>query len=173
MTIRVSVLAAVLALAARARADEGHQHAGTPPEKLGTVHFATSCSPAAQKEFTRAVALLHSFWYPEAAKGFRRAADADSACGMAHWGLAMTDFHPIWAPPGPAELARGAAVAAKAKEIGAKTERERDYIDAIGVFYGGVDRLDHRTRPLAYEQAMDRLPAKQPAGHEAAIFHPP
>jgi hypothetical protein len=171
MRIRPSLLAAALVLTAGTRADEGHQHSGAPPEKLGTVHFATSCTPAAQKEFTRAVALLHSFWYSEAAKGFRRTADADPACGMASWGLAMTDFHPIWAPPNPTELARGAAAAAKAKEVGAKTERERDYIDAIGVFYGGADRLDHRTRALAYEQAMERVQAKHPGDHEAAIFH--
>src|SRR5437763_151918 len=119
---------------------EQHDHHGETAERLGTVSFPTSCSPEAQGKFTRAVALLHSFWYEEAEKAFRDTASADPQCGMAWWGVAMSNYHPVWPSPySPAELARGVAAAAKAKSVGAKTARENGYIDAIAAFYNDVD----------------------------------
>jgi hypothetical protein len=90
---------------------------------------------------------------------------------MAYWGIAMTYYHPIWQAPGPADLKAGMASVEKAKLAGAKTQRERDYIAAIDMFYRDADKLDHRTRALAYEKAMDQLQAHYPDDHEAAIFH--
>src|SRR5215470_15714344 len=101
-------LASVLPLAAlaygvRAGDDVPHAHHGDA-EKLGTVTFPVSCNAAAQEKFGRAVALIHSFWYDEAEKAFTETAALDPKCAMAWWGVAMSNFHPIWAPPTPAEL---------------------------------------------------------------------
>jgi hypothetical protein len=115
--------------------------------------------------------MLHSFWYEKANDTFAAVADKDPTCGMAYWGMAMTYYHQLWQAPGPADLKAGAASLEKAKSAGAKTQRERDYIAAIETFYKDADKLDHRTRALAYEKAMDQLQARYPDDHEAAIFH--
>ncbi|HEY3056923.1 MAG TPA: hypothetical protein VGK31_13440 [Thermoanaerobaculia bacterium] len=148
-----------------------HDHGAPALGNIGKAHLATSCNEAAQKEIDRGTALIHSFWYAEAEKAFRRAGEADAACGMAWWGVAMSNLHPIWAPPTPNELKAGIDAAARAKTAGAKTDRERAYIDAINIYYSDSDKLDHRTRMLAYEKAMDALSAANPKDHEAAIFH--
>ncbi|PYQ47598.1 MAG: hypothetical protein DMF59_18460, partial [Acidobacteria bacterium] len=137
---------------------------------IGKAHLATSCSAAAQKDVDRGVALIHSFWYAEAEKSFRRGADADPKCGMAWWGVAMSNLHPIWAPPTPSEWKTGVEAARKAKEVGASTDRERAYIDAINVYYD-ESNPDHRGRMVAYEKAMDAVSASNPKDDEAAVFH--
>lgn len=147
---------------------EDHQH---DLGNVGKVNFTTSCNVAAQREITRGVALMHSFWYAEAEKAFREAAKADESCGMAWWGVAMTNYHPVWQPPNPRELRTGAEAAAKAKEIGAKTARERAYIDAIHVFYVGAEETPHPARALAYESSMEKLSTAYPDDDEASIFH--
>ena len=148
-----------------------HQH-GTPDlGAIGAAPFATSCNATAQREIDRGVALIHSFWYLEAEKSFRLAADADARCGMGWWGVAMSNLHPLWAPPSPDELNAGRQAAAKAKQIGAKTPRERAFIDAINAFYTGADKLDHRTRMIAYERSMADVERANPTDLEAAIFH--
>lgn len=162
---------AFLCLALPVGAQMTHQHDATPAEKLGRVNFKTSCSIEAQTQFNRAVAWLHSFEYEEAEKAFRAVTVTDPGCGMAHWGIAMCSFHTIWAPPTPDELKRGAAAVKDAKTAGARTERERDYIAAIEVFYKDADRLDHRQRTLAYSRAMEQLAARYPADNEAAVFY--
>jgi len=146
-----------------------HQH-DHPVElgKLGTVNFKSTCS---QKEISRAVAMMHSFWYGPAEEAFRRVAASDPACAMAHWGVAMANYHPIWAPPTPDEMRTGKAAAEQARSIKAGSERERDYIAAINAFYAESDKLDHATRAKAYEQAMEKLAAKYPKDEEASIFH--
>jgi len=148
-----------------------HEHPAGDPTKLGKVMFPVSCDPSVQPQFGSAVAMLHSFWYEKASDTFVAIAEKDPTCGMAYWGIAMTYYHQIWSPPGPAELKAGVSALEKAKAAGAKTQRERDYISAIGTFYKDSDKLDHRTRALAYEQAMDELQARYPDDHEAAIFH--
>src|ERR1039458_1374883 len=148
-----------------------HEHPAGDPSKLGKVSFPVSCDPSVQPQFSSAVAMLHSFWYDKASDTFAAVAQKDPTCGMAYWGIAMTYYHPIWQAPGPADLKAGAAAAEKAKLAGAKTQRERDYIAAIQTFYTDADNLDHRTRALAYEKAMDQLQARYSDDHEAAIFH--
>jgi tetratricopeptide (TPR) repeat protein len=115
--------------------------------------------------------MLHSFWYEKASDTFAAVSQKDPACGMAYWGIAMTNYHQVWQAPGPADLKAGAAAAEKAKSVGAKTQRERDYIAAINTFFTDADKIDHHTRALAYEKAMDQLQARYPDDHEAAIFH--
>ena len=151
--------------------DHGAMPASPAGEKLGEVHFPISCNSDAQQRFERAVAILHSMWYEEAVKAFTGVADADPACAMAWWGVAMSHWYPLWYPPTPAALKAGAAAVAKAEAIGAKTERERGYIAAIAAFYHDSDRLDHRTRALAYEHAMASLHQQYPDDREAAIFY--
>jgi tetratricopeptide (TPR) repeat protein len=141
-------------------------------ERLGKVNFPVSCSAAAQQQFERAVAQLHSFWFKAAIQAFAGVAQSDPSCAMAHWGTAMTLLgNPLAAPPAPKTLAEGWAAVERATTIGARTPREADYIAAIGAFYKDADRTDHRTRALAYEKAMERLAATYPADGEATIFY--
>jgi hypothetical protein len=148
-----------------------HTHGEADLGNIGKAHLATSCNDAAQKEIDRADALMHSFWYAEAEKGFRKAAAADAKCGMAWWGVAMANLHPLWAAPNPAELKSGVEAAAKAKELGGPTAREKAYIDAINAYYAESDARDHRARMLAYETSMAKLERDNPKDREAAIFH--
>ena len=148
-----------------------HEHPAGDPTKLGKVSFPVSCDPSVQSQFSSAVAMLHSFWYEKASDTFAGVAEKDPTCGMAYWGIAMTYYHQIWSPPGPADLKAGVSALAKAKAAGTKTQRERDYIAAIETFYRDSDKLDHGTRALAYEKAMDQLQVRYPDDHEAAIFH--
>jgi tetratricopeptide (TPR) repeat protein len=139
--------------------------------KLGAVRFPVSCSPPAQQQFDRALAALHSFWYEEALRGFTAVTETDPGCAMGHWGIAMSIYYPLWVPPSEATLNKGLAAVAKAKAIGVKTERERAYVEAIAVFYKDADKLDHRSRAVAYEKAMEGLYRQYPTDREAAIFY--
>jgi tetratricopeptide (TPR) repeat protein len=140
-------------------------------KKLGQVHFPVSCSAEAQAQFDRAVVILHSFWYEEAVKTFTAVTEADPSCAMAHWGIAMSIYYPLWVPPDQATLQKGLGAVEKAKSIGAKSDRERAYIGAIEVFYKDSDKLDHRTRALAYEKAMEQIYLRYPEDQEAAVFY--
>ena len=149
-----------------------HEHHEAPPERLGTVSFPISCNANAQARFTRAIALLHSFWYEEAERAFLETAKADPGCGMAWWGVAMSNYHPVWPSPySPAELTRGTAAAAKAKSIGAKTAREKAYINAIATFYRDAEKTDIIPRARAYEAALEGLTSQFPDDDEARIFY--
>ncbi len=170
------IVPALLALAlagGRAPAQEHvhdplHAHAA---EALGAVHLPTSCKAEVQAAFDRAVALLHSFGYEAAREAFAAVAAEDPECGMAHWGIAMTLYHPLWAPPAPAELAQGRAAAEQAAALGTETERERAYIAAIGAFYRDAEARDHRARAEAYRVAMEDLHRGFPEDPEAAVFY--
>src|SRR5437867_976985 len=152
-------------------AQEDHQHHEHAVSGLGSVNFPTSCAPAAQKQFTRAVALLHSFGYEEARRAFTDVAASDSACAMAHWGVAMTWYHPIWAPPTADELKQGAAASDHASSIPARTAREKDFIAALAQFYKDSQTVDHRTRATAYVNVMAEVHRRYPKDDEAAIFY--
>lgn len=140
-------------------------------EKLGTVQFPTSCSPATQPRFERAVALLHSFWYEETVKAFTDITTAEPSCAMGYWGLAMSIYYPLWYPPSEATLKKGLTAIDRGKAVGGKTEREKDYIEALEAFYKDSDKLDHRTRAVAYERAMERVHLRYPTDREAAVFY--
>jgi tetratricopeptide (TPR) repeat protein len=163
--------ALLLALTGRVLADTGHEHKEGDPTKLGKVHFPISCSAASQKKFDVGLAMLHSFWYAKSDKAFSELAAADPGCAMADWGVAMSRFHQIWEAPPPDDLKAGVAAIAAARAAGAKTERERDYIEALGVYYDKSDTLDHVTRYVAFEKAMADLAAKYPKDREASIFY--
>src|SRR3989475_2539929 len=144
----------------------------TAQDKVGTVHFPTTCSAAVQGDFVRAVAMLHSFWFSASPAAFAAVAQAAPGCGIAHWGVAMNLLgNPFGWPPSPKALADGWAAVERAKTAGAKTQRERDYIAAIETFYKDADTVDHRTRALGYRQAMEQLTARYPDDREAAVFY--
>lgn len=170
-SLGTALLACAFAAAGAAAQEKDQSHHHARPEKLGTVSFPTSCAPAVQAPFARAVALLHSFWYDEAEKAFNEVAVRDPACAMAHWGVAMSLYHPIWAAPTPAELQRGQEAVARAGTAAAPTERERDYVGAIEAFFRDADTADHRSRAVAYEKAMERVYQRYPDDREAAIFY--
>ena len=148
-----------------------HEHGSTPPARLGRVAFATSCAAQAQPGFERGVALLHSFWYEEAARAFREAAAADTACAMAYWGLASSYLHPLWAPPPSADLQAGVAALARARALNQPTPREHDYVEAIGAFYDDYQAASHLQRLRRWSRAMARLHEAHPEDAEAAIIH--
>jgi hypothetical protein len=141
-------------------------------EKFGTVDFASSCSAAAQPPFKVGVALLHSFALDAAIKWFTEAAQTDPGCAIAHWGVAMAWLgNPLAAPPSARGLKEGWAAVERAKAAGAKTQRERDYVAAIETLYKDADKVDHRTRTLAYAKAMEELAQRYPDDREAAVFY--
>lgn len=150
---------------------QGHMHGHEPAEKLGRVNFTISCSPLAKKQFNRAVAWLHSFEYEEAEKAFNEVAVTDPKCGMAYWGIAMSNYHPLWAPPTPEEMKRGLGGITRAKEVGARTQREKDYIAAMDLFYKDAATVDHRTRTFAYHEAMKKIHEAYPSDSEASVFY--
>jgi hypothetical protein len=150
----------------------GHPAAAqSPDQKLGKVHFATSCSPAAQIEFDKAMLYQHSFWYRSSQRAFDEALKADPDCAIAYWGIALSLlWNPHAAPPAK-NLVEGAAAIAKGKAIGAKTARERDYLDALAAMYADHEKVDHRTRVLSYLKAMEGLAARYPDDDEAQIYY--
>jgi len=152
-------------------ADERHNHhAGQSAGQLGTVHFPTTCAKAVQPEFERGVAMLHSFWYEEAEKTFANVAAQDPKCAIAHWGIAMSLYHPLWGKMPEGSLQRGREQVAIAEKM-KSSAHERGYLEAIAAFYKDSDKLDHRTRFLAYQNAMEKLHQRYPTDDEAAIFY--
>ena len=143
----------------------------TTGEKLGTVDFPVSCKASEQTAFNRGIALLHDFWYDRAELQFQAIAKADPACAMAYWGEAMSLWHQIWDRPNEATLKRGLALVQQAQKTGAKTQRERDYIDALAQFYQNYTKASFEARVAAYSNAMAKLHETYPQDHEAAAYY--
>jgi len=152
------------------RAQEHHAHDGAAPAQLGRVTFPSDCRPALQPRFERAVALLHSFWYEEAARTFTAVSEADQGCALAHWGIAMSALHPLWTPPTPEQHAAARADAERAVALSRAGTRARGYAEAIAAYYRG-DGVPDRARLTVYEQAMADLVRRWPNDEEARIFH--
>jgi len=141
-------------------------------EKLGRVIFKTSCSPEAQKQFERALAMQHSFFFPETVKAFTAIPETDPSCAIAYWGIAISQRpNPLVGPFDAATLKRGLEAVEKGEAIGAKTQRERDWLAAMKEFYKDHERVDQDTRTKAYEKAMEALVKKYPDDVEAKIFY--
>jgi hypothetical protein len=137
--------------------------------QFGNVHFPTSCNDLAQRRFDRAMRYQHSFWYQPAREIFGETLAADPECAISQWGIALTLLlNPHTVPP-KENLALGVAALEKAKAIGAKSERERDYIDALSAFYSDYDNRRHDERVQAYAKAMERLASRYPDDDEAQI----
>ncbi len=140
-------------------------------QQLGSVHFPTSCNEVAQRRFDRAMRFQHSYWYLAAKEVFEEALKADPTCAIAHWGIALTLLdNPHNAIP-QANLAPGLAAIQKAKAMNAKTERERDYIDALMLMYADYDKVSHVQRIRAFRDAEEKIAAKYPDDDEAQIAY--
>jgi hypothetical protein len=171
---KASLVFGLAALLVSGQAFSQHDHAegGTLPERLGTVHFPTSCDSAVQSDFDRSVALLHSFWFSAAIKSFQDVASRDPDCAMAYWGIAMSWWgNPFAGFRSPKAIEDGKVAVEKARAANAKTQREQDYIAAVALLYKDTDTVDQRTRTLAYEKAMEQLAAKYTDDPEARIFY--
>jgi hypothetical protein len=166
-------LVAAILLTLLASSSLAHEHQQASGEKLGTVHFATSCNEAAQKEFNRAVALLHSFQFSRAIEGFNAVLGEDPTCAIAYWGIALSDWSNPFAPGAKdkRQLQAGHKSAERGKTASAKTERERAYIAAAGKLYNDYESTPQRARWIAYRDAMANVAAKYPEDHEAQIFY--
>jgi tetratricopeptide (TPR) repeat protein len=151
-------------------AQETHSHSA--PEKLGKVSFPISCTPAVQEPFDRGVALLHSFAYTAAEKAFQGVAEMDPRCAMAHWGMAMSYFQQLWDPPIlPAKISIAQKEIQRAQQIGAGSERERQFINALVLIYQDAATVPYRTRVLNYEHAMSALASENRKDVEAQVFY--
>src|ERR1051326_4277714 len=169
--VRTIIIAGLLlALAANLSAQE-HRHGSS--EKLGTVHFATSCSDGAQQEFDRAVGLLHSFQFSRAIEAFNTVLGKDATCGIAYWGIALADWSNPFAPgmKDQSQLQAGRQSVNRGTTVGAKTDRERAYLAAAGKLYNNYESTPQRARMIAYRDAMGEVAAKYPEDHEAEIFY--
>lgn len=148
-----------------------HEHVAM--EKLGAVHFATSCNADAQVEFNRAVALLHSFQFSRAIQGFNTTLKSDSTCGIAYWGIALSQWSNPFAPgrKDKGQLQAGREGAERGKVVGAKTEREQAYIAAVAKLYDNFENTPQQARLVAYRDAMEHVATNYPDDHEAQIFY--
>jgi hypothetical protein len=173
--IRTTGIACMLSMMlspACAQHDDTHVHPGKPPEVLGQVNFNVQCDAAAQKEFNRAMALFHSFWFEPAKQSFTQIFQKDPTCGMAHWGVALMSLgNPFAWPANPAAMKAAAAEASNAQSVSAKTQRERDYISALQLLFLNWETTEHRPRVVSFEKAMGEVAARYPEDDEAKILH--
>lgn len=144
---------------------------GTPDKEFGVVNFDITGSEQVKVDFNTAVELLHSFEYDEAEKTFAKIIDEAPDCAMAYWGVAMCSYHPLWEPPTPADLEKGAKAVSIAKSIKSTPEKEAGYINAIAAYYTDWEHADAHTRSVHFEKAMGQLHNQYPADKEAAIFY--
>src|SRR4029079_16128400 len=140
-------------------------------QKLGQVHFETSCTPEAQKPFDRGMLYQHSFWYRASQHEFEAVLKADPSCGIAYWGIALSMLLNPHVPTPAKNLAEGSAAIVKGQSVGAKSQRERDYIDALAVIYVDHDKLGHLPRTQAYAKAMEKVAQRYPNDDEAQIHY--
>jgi hypothetical protein len=171
---RLAVALVVLTVvAAGAHADVPARQPGPQSVKLGKVSFPASCAPAAQQDFDHAMALFHSFWYPQSIQAFTVLAGKHPDCAMAQWGIALSILrNPLGGYPMSAkDWKEGWAAVEKAKSVGGKTARERDYIAAMEALYKDSEARELRTRQLAYETAMEQVYRRYPDDREAAVLY--
>ena len=168
---REIIAAMLLVLASSRNMAQEHQHGAD--EKLGAVHFATSCNSPAQEDMDRAVALLHSFQFGRAIDVFNAVLGNDPGCAIAYWGIALSDWSNPFAPGAKdkGQLQLGHESVERAAVVGAKTERERAYLGAVSKLYSNVDTTSQQSRVLAYRDSMRELADKYPEDHEAQIFY--
>jgi tetratricopeptide (TPR) repeat protein len=151
---------------------EQHEHPQVMTTKMiGTVDFQTSCKPAVKDDFNRAVALLHSFWFPESRAMFEEVLKTDSTCAIAYWGIALTHWgNPFAGQRAPQTIANGKAAIDKGQATGSPTPREKGYIDAVAGLFSSADVTTQRARVVAYEGATELVASQNPTDSEARIF---
>jgi tetratricopeptide (TPR) repeat protein len=140
-------------------------------QRLGRVHFDTSCNETAQRRFDRAMRYQHSFWYKESHELFEETLKADPECGIAYWGMALALWDNPHNPPPAPNLPLALAAIKKAQDVGAKTQRERDFIDALAVVYIDYDKIPYGERRQMYLKKMTALAERYPDDDEAQIAY--
>ena len=167
----IAVIAACLVCPPAFAQHDAHGGGALSAEQVGTVDFQTSCAPAVKADMNRAVALLHSFWFPEARQDFEAIAAKDPSCAMAHWGVALTHWgNPFGGLRTPETIATGKAAIEKAQATGTPTRREKGYIDAVAGLFSSADVTTQRARVVAYEATMGQVAKDNPGDTEARIF---
>src|SRR5829696_2013206 len=162
LLISASIIVALLTGSAFAQQDE----------KLGKVSFPTSCDPKVQAEFERGVAMLHSYWFIYARKTFEGILQKDPNCAMAYWGIAMDLLgNTLATTPSRADAQAAWEALEKARAAGAKTERERDWIEALSAYFRDHDKVPVNSRLLAYNSAMEQMVQRYPEDYEARVFY--
>jgi tetratricopeptide (TPR) repeat protein len=164
LTVVLGTAGAALLIAQASFGQQGDQ-------RLGTVHFETSCNETAQQRFDRGMRYQHSFWYAQSKEIFEEVLKADPECAIAYWGVALSLLYNPHNPPPAPNLPLGLAAIQTGKQVGAKTQRERDYIDAIAAMYVDYDKVPHRERVQAYLKEMEALAARYPKDDEAQIAY--
>ena len=162
------------ALFAAGNAVAQDSHAGhAMHDKVGTVVFANSCTPAVQADLANGVAMLHSFWYSAGDKTFRDVLSKDPSCAVANWGIAALLMSNPLAGVGstPADAATAQKAIDAGRAIGAKTQREKDYIEAVASYYQNWAATPERTRQENRAKAFEALAARYPSDDEAQIFN--
>ncbi|MBX2924358.1 MAG: tetratricopeptide repeat protein [Chitinophagaceae bacterium] len=144
---------------------------GPSQKEFGKVRFATTCTPETQGDFDLAVSMLHSFEYDEAEKVFAKVIEEAPACAMAYWGVAMSNYHPLWAPPTQEELAKGNKAITIAQSLAGGSKTENGYIKALAAFYKDYPTVDHKTRSGNYKNEMEKLYLTDTSDKELAIFY--
>ena len=169
-TLRIAIISSFVLASNAAQAHEADESGRA---KLGTVKFATSCDPKLQADFERALAMLHSFWWSATEKAFDDLFAKDPTCAIAAWGYASILMGNPLAGVGaaPADAKKAQAALEKARMIGARTERENDYIAAVSAYYENWDNKPEKERQLARSKAYEALAAKYPNDDEAQIFN--
>ncbi|HUL92659.1 MAG TPA: hypothetical protein VLV56_09950 [Burkholderiales bacterium] len=150
-------------------AGPGFAHGGK--DQLGTVHFQTSCNAEAQAAFDQAMLFQHSFWYSASGRAFGEVLKADPGCAIAYWGYAQSLLANPFNPTPPKNLALGLETVRRGQAVGAKTQRENDFIASIGAYYADYDKLDQRKRAQVYLAAMEKLAKSYPQDDEAQIYY--
>ncbi|MGH7580834.1 MAG: hypothetical protein ACREM9_11720 [Gemmatimonadales bacterium] len=167
-TTAACLVALVLVFRAPANAA---QEPGGPADSLGAVDFPVSCSSRAQAAFDRAMALLHHMTYPRARAAFGKVTEMDPSCAMAHWGVAMTLFQPLWPTrPGPDDIRRGREEIRQARALGRLSERERLFLEAGAAFFREPDSADYWERIRGWQEGMERAHTALPRDPEAAAW---
>ena len=162
LSVVAGLVAAGLAGSASAQSDE----------KLGKLSFSISCDPLVQADFERGVAMLHSYWFNYARKTFEGILQKDPSCAMAYWGIAMDLLgNTLATTPSRAEAQAGWEALEKARAAGAKTQRERDWIEALGAYYREHDKIPVDARLAAYNTAMEQMVQRYPDDYEARVFY--
>ncbi|NIP31266.1 MAG: hypothetical protein GTO02_16385, partial [Candidatus Dadabacteria bacterium] len=138
---------------------------------LGKVEFANSCDPKVQQTLNSSLALLHHMMYGQAETEFLKVSEMDPECPMAHWGIAMTQFHPLWAPPSHAELEKGFNAIERAIKLNPKTKREQEFVVAAKAFYDGWQTVDHKTRIAAWSEGQKLVYENNPGDIDAGAFY--
>src|SRR4029434_1099282 len=169
METRIQLVALLIALSL-AMASVSFAQQG---DKLGKVEFPNSCSPVVQEKLVRGVAMLHSFYYSATQRAFEEVAAEDNSCAIAAWGYASilmsNPLQGVGASPKSAQEAQDAID--KGRKMGVKTQRERDYLEAVAAYYEDFANRTERARQLARAKAYEALAAKYPDDDEAQIFY--